>query len=188
MKKIRQLIRIWRLLKEIDSHREKIKGLEKEFKCIIRQSVMVHHDPGCELQIGQDAVIEDGTILSIFKDPIGNGKESGLRIGTKTYIGENCNIRACGGTITIGDQCLVGHDVSMIAANHSKAVSINTMEMPWDKSKTGIQIGNGVWIGCKSILLPGIKIGDHAVVGAGSVVTKDVPNGGTVVGVPAKQI
>jgi acetyltransferase-like isoleucine patch superfamily enzyme len=189
MNKIKRLIRIWKLLRELDYHQEKLKNLEKEFKCLIRKTVKLHLNPNCEFVIGESAVIENGTIISIFDDPKGDGKPSGLRIGYKTYIGENCNIRACGGDIKIGDKCLIGHEVSMIASNHSRQdASQNLMEAPWDKNKTGIYIGNNVWIGCKAILLPGIKIGDSATVAAGAVVTKDVKEGDTVGGIPAKVI
>jgi acetyltransferase-like isoleucine patch superfamily enzyme len=189
MNKIKQLIRIWNLLKELDSDQEELRKLEKKFKCLIRKTVKIHHDQNCELLVGQQVIIEHGTILSIFNDPLGNGKSSSLRIGTKTYIGENCNIRACGGEIKIGDQCLIGHEVSMIASNHSrKDAQKNIMETPWDKTKTGICIGHNVWIGCKSVLLPGIRLGDGAVVAAGSVVTKDVKKGETVGGIPAKAL
>ena len=189
MNKIKRLIRIWNLLRELDSNQEKIRRLEKKFNCLIRKTVKIYYDPSCDFLVGQKAIIEDGTIISIFNDPLGDGKSSSLRIGTKTYIGENCNIRACGGEIKIGDQCLIGHEVSMIAANHSrKHAQKNIMEAPWDKTKTGICIGHNVWIGCKSVLLPGIKLGDGAVVAAGSVVTKDVKKGETVGGIPAKAL
>jgi len=189
MIKIKRLIRIWRYLKEQDSQYEKLKNLEKNFKCIIRKTVLIYHDSRCDFLVGQGAIIENGSILSIFNDPLGNGKTSSLKIGKNSYIGENCNIRACGGSISIGDKCLIGHEVSMIAANHSKKSGTNNiMEIPWDIKKTGVEIGNNVWIGCKTVLLPGVKIGDGAVIAAGSVVTKNVKINEIVGGIPAKNL
>lgn len=59
-------------------------------------------------------------------------------------------------------------------------------EQPWDDRKYGIIIEDDVWIGCNSVILPGVKIGTGAIIGAGSVVTKNIPANAIVCGNPAK--
>ncbi len=62
------------------------------------------------------------------------------------------------------------------------------MDQGWDENKTDVSIGNDVWIGAKSVILPGVTIGDGAVIAAGSIVNKDVAPYSIVAGVPAKFI
>lgn len=89
------------------------------------------------------------------------------------------------GRIVIGDNCMIGPKTSILAITHPTAP---------DKRNSGIGIpkdviiGNNVWIGANVTVLPGITIGDNAVIGAGSVVTKDVPQDTIVAGNPARVI
>lgn len=76
----------------------------------------------------------------------------------------------------------------MIASNHSIALGMNISSQKWDESKTGITIGDDVWIGANCVILPGVHIHNGAVIGAGSVVTKDIPANAIAVGNPAKVI
>ena len=62
------------------------------------------------------------------------------------------------------------------------------VEQEWDSEKAGIIVGDDVWIGANATILPGVKIGKGAVIGAGSVVTKDVKEYAIVAGVPAKHV
>jgi acetyltransferase-like isoleucine patch superfamily enzyme len=83
---------------------------------------------------------------------------------------------------------LLAQQVSIIGCNHEIRAGQLYSDLPWDASRTGVTIGNNVWIGCGSTILPGCSIGDNAVVGAGSVVTKSIPAGTIWAGIPAKQI
>ncbi len=85
------------------------------------------------------------------------------------------------GIITIGKECWIGPNVGIITTNHN----INN---PNEHSKgQDIILGDQCWIGMNSVILPGVKLGPHVVVGAGSVVTKSFPEGHCVIaGVPAK--
>jgi len=88
------------------------------------------------------------------------------------------------GGVTIGDRTLVGYGTQILSRNHR----IPPLPEPIFTSghKSGpVVIGADVWIGAGCIILPGARIGDNAVVAAGSVVTKDVPAGAIVGGVPA---
>ena len=111
-----------------------------------------------------------------------------LRIGNRTVIGSSGNIRAGGGVISIGNDCLIAQQVSLIASTHTVRAGAIYHELGWDEAKTGVTIGDNAWIGCGVTVLPGCTIGHGAVIGAGSVVTKDVPAGTVWAGVPAKPL
>jgi hypothetical protein len=92
-----------------------------------------------------------------------------------------CYIQA-GNGIILGHNVLIGPNVGIISANHSK----NDFKQ-WKKVQP-ITIGNNVWIGMNTVVLPGVSIGDNAVIGAGSVVTKDIPANSVAGGNPCKVI
>jgi acetyltransferase-like isoleucine patch superfamily enzyme len=139
-----------------------------------------------DLIIGKNVSISHYTyIVSVASE---NGKDSTLTIGDDVYIGEFNNIRAGGGGVVIGARCMISQHVSIIAVNHSVDPSGKPMPDEYDSTKCGVSIGEGVWIGCNSVILPGVTIGRHAVVGAGSIVTKSIPPNCVVVGNPARII
>lgn len=117
----------------------------------------------------------------------------GARFGSGAVVslGKNSNLsRDCWllGDVTIGDNVVMGPEVATLTSNHefqSTEVSIITQGQ---QEVEPVVIGDDVWIGLRSILLPGVKIGSHAVIGAGSVVTKDVPKWAIVAGNPARVI
>ena len=83
----------------------------------------------------------------------------------------------------MGDGCQIGHNVVFATLNHG--LSPDTRRSTWPAP---IVLGKGVWVGSNSTILQGVTIGDHAIVAAGAVVTKDVPAGAIVGGVPARFI
>lgn len=87
--------------------------------------------------------------------------------------------------VTIGDDCFIGPNVSIYTACHSTDPTERNSRNEWARPVT---IGNNVWIGGSTTILPGVTIGDNVTIGAGSVVVKDVPSGVVVVGNPAKVI
>ncbi|WP_041789060.1 DapH/DapD/GlmU-related protein [Streptococcus dysgalactiae] len=110
-----------------------------------------------------------------------------ITIGEDVFINSGCHFQDQGG-IEIGDGSLIGHNVVLATVNHALEPSQDRKN-----SYAPISIGRKVWIGSNVTVLPGVTIGDWAVIAAGAVVTKDVPPytvvGGTVVGgVPAKVI
>jgi acetyltransferase-like isoleucine patch superfamily enzyme len=108
-----------------------------------------------------------------------------LKIGDKVApffaISGGCYIQGING-IEIGDETLIAPGVKIISANHDLDNLACAEEAP------PIRIGKRVWIGADAIILPGIQIGDDAVIGAGSIVTKNVPAGAVVAGNPARLI
>lgn len=134
-------------------------------------------------------------------------KIAGVKVGKNLHSYSVFSI-GCPGNVTIGDDVFIGPNVDILAENKvkignyamiSKSVTIvsadykfeNTkvamIKQDWSKSKPVI-IGNDVWIGTKSVILKGVKIGDGAIIGAGSVVSKDVEPYAIVAGNPAKKI
>lgn len=117
-----------------------------------------------------------------------SSKKGILKIGENTSIGEFNNIRAAGGSIIIGSNCLISQYVTLVASNHNIQKDKLIIEQGWDELKTDIQIGDDVWIGANCTILPGVNIGDGCVIAAGSIVTKDVPEYSIVIGSPGKVI
>ncbi len=107
-----------------------------------------------------------------------------LYIGSRTSIGEFNNIRAAGGEIWIGEDCLISQFVTIVASNHTIISGKKINLQGWDEVKTGVYIGNDVWIGANVVILPGVNIGNGCVIAAGTVVTKSVPENSIVMGIP----
>lgn len=106
-----------------------------------------------------------------------------LEIGNHSSFGDRVIIKAFGG-VKIGSRVMIAHDVSIITTTHDHTSSINTNEILYDS----VMICDDVWIGAKAIIMPGVKIGSNSVIGAGSIVTRSVPEGVIVYGTPAKVI
>ena len=105
-----------------------------------------------------------------------------ITIGKNVFINACCHFQDHGG-VTIGDGCLIGHNVVFATLNHGLKPEDRVSMIP-----APIVLGRNVWVGSNSTILAGVTIGDNAVVAAGAVVTKDVPDNAIVGGVPAKVI
>lgn len=105
-----------------------------------------------------------------------------ITIGRHVFINAGCKLQDQGG-ITIGDGALIGHNVVMATLNHDPVPENRGTMHP-----APIVMGKHVWIGANATILPGVTIGDGAIVAAGAVVTKNVAANTVVGGVPAKFI
>lgn len=103
-----------------------------------------------------------------------------ITIGKDVFINSGCHFQDQGG-IVIGDGTLIGHNVVLATINHDLSPANNRKN-----HYAPIIIGSHVWIGSNATVLPGVTIGDWAVVAAGAVVTKDIPALTVAGGVPAK--
>lgn len=108
-----------------------------------------------------------------------------ISLGDNSGIGVNALISS---HVTIGNDVMMGPDCMIFTANHSMERNGIPMCRQGHEECRPVVIGSDVWIGARVIILPGVHIGDGAVIGAGSVVTKDVPAYGIVGGNPAKLI
>lgn len=102
-----------------------------------------------------------------------------ITLGERIFINSGCKFQDQGG-ITIGANSLIGHNTVLATLNHDLAPSRRANMHP-----APITIGDTVWIGANVTILPGVTVGDNAVVAAASVVTNDVPANCVVVGSPA---
>ena len=107
-----------------------------------------------------------------------------IKIGPETEFNMNCVILDCA-RVEIGAKCLFGPGVQIFTVGHPLEAKLRETGVEHAKP---ITIGRNVWIGGGAILLPGVLVGENAVIGAGSVVTKDVPPNTLVAGNPAKII
>ena len=103
-------------------------------------------------------------------------------VGKRVFINFGCHFQDQGG-IYIGDDVLIGSQVVLATINHGLEPERRRDNLP-----ASIHIGNNVWIGAHATILPGVTIGDHAVVAAGAVVTRDVAPKTVVAGVPARVV
>ncbi len=123
---------------------------------------------------GKNVNIERGAVFS-----------SHISLGDNSGIGVNASLT---GSVVIGNNVMMGSNCTMYSRNHSfDRLDIPMREQGYKPEKT-IVIGDDVWIGGHVIILPGVHIGNGVIVGAGAVVTKDVPDYAIVGGNPAKII
>jgi acetyltransferase-like isoleucine patch superfamily enzyme len=105
-------------------------------------------------------------------------------IGDYTRVGLHNTII---GPVTIGNHVNLAQGITVTALNHNFESPGSRIDEQGVSTKP-VTIGNDIWIGANAVILPGVTIGDHSVVAAGAVVTKDVPPHSLVAGVPARII
>ncbi len=135
---------------------------------------------GGHFALGTQSSIHKGGIIEI-------GQGGSLEIGANTHIQPRCQLSAYVGNIRIGSNVQIAPACAMYPYNHGIAKDTQIMDQPLT-SKGGIVIEDDAWLGYGVIVLDGVKIGKGAVVGAGSLVTADIPDYGVAVGSPAKTI
>ena len=111
--------------------------------------------------------------------------------GARIHLGENSSIsRDCwvGSDTRIGDDVMMAPQVTILSKSHNFNRTDISMRAQGAPPPRAVTIGNDVWIGTRVIILPGVRVGDHCIIGAGAVVTKDVPDWAIVGGNPARVI
>jgi len=117
-----------------------------------------------------------------------------LYIGRRLTLGDDVDLAAgviigTMGGVSIGDRTLVGYETMIMSMNHKIPEGRGQIFFAGHvKNEQSVHIGSDCWIGGRCIILPGVTIGDGSVIGAGSIVTKDVPEYSIAVGVPARVI
>ncbi len=143
---------------------------------VFEPGALIFHPENVE--IGDDVYIGHYAILKGYH-------KNRLRIGDRTWIGQHAFLHAAGG-LTIGKRVGIGPGVKVITSTHKLPddPAIPIMDGVLDFAE--VVLDDGCDLGIGAIILPGARVGARAQVGAGSVVTKDVPPGAIVVGVPAR--
>ncbi len=103
-------------------------------------------------------------------------------LGERVFVNSGCRFQDQGG-IHLGDDVLIGHNVVIATLNHNLDPELRASTIP-----KPVVIGDKTWVGANATILPGVTVGENAVIAAGAVVTKDVPANAIVGGVPAKVI
>lgn len=134
--------------------------------------------PGSKLIVHNHARLDQGTHIQVMGGT--------LEIGKRTYIGPY-TCMAGPGDIRIGEDCLIASGVGIYANNHNFDDPTRRINQQGSSCK-GIVIEDDCWLGSGARVLDGVTIGQGSIIGAGAVVTKDIPPYSVAVGVPAKVI
>lgn len=135
-----------------------------------------------DIELEADCALDRGVTLLCSGDPTPRPK---IYIGSKTYINRNTFLDATH-SLTIGRNCGIGPNCYITDHDHGQDITLPPLEQEMAGSPT--RIGDWVWLGANVVVLKGVTIGDRTIVGAGSVVTKDLPSDVIAAGVPARVI
>lgn len=128
------------------------------------------------LEAGEDINVERGAFF---------GDGARVRLGSRSSIGINARLH---GPVSIGANVMMGPEVAIFALGHDTSRTDIPMIDQGFVDPRPVVIEDDVWIGLRTVILPGVTIGSGAVIGAGSVVTKDVPPNSVVAGNPARVV
>ena len=157
-----------RLLAPLYQHRGK--------HSVIHHSARMDTPPYRKFSLGDYSIVES---FACINNAVGD-----VIIGDHTRIGLHNTII---GPVTIGSNVNLAQGITVTALNHNFSETNKRIDEQ-GISTNAVTIDDDVWIGANAVILPGVKIGNHCVVAAGAVVTKDVPPHSLVAGVPAKVI
>ncbi len=152
--------------------------------CTIDDGVIINALARKGMHFGDNLTLRQNVIIDgagVIRD-IGEGLVVGDRVG----ISQNCFVQVRG-PVKIGSDVILGPYVRIFSENH-KFDDPNIPINQQGETRTGVVIGDGVWIGSGATILDGVEIGRNSVIAAGSVVTKSVPDYSVVAGIPAKII
>ncbi|MDX6624331.1 MAG: hypothetical protein QOE75_2263 [Solirubrobacterales bacterium] len=139
-----------------------------------------------ELQIGKRGAIRFGRFVWVGDGSKIRCHEGEVEIGRKTVIGQECTISAYQ-RVRIGEQCVIADRAMFIDFDHG-VVEVERPIRLQGIYKRDVEVGSNVWIGYGACVLRGVRVGDNAIVGTNSVVTRDVPANAVVAGIPARVI
>ena len=140
--------------------------------------------PGVTFEIGREASVHLGRWSWIGHGSKIRAHEGEVRIGAKTVLGQECTISAYQ-HVSIGRECIVADRVMLIDFDHGVVETERPIRLQ-GIYKRDVRVGNNCWIGYGACILRGATVGDNAIVGTSTVVTKDVPANAVVAGAPAR--
>jgi len=139
---------------------------------------------GLELEISARGRVDFGRFVWIGDRTKIRCHEGLVEIGAKSVLGQECTISAYQ-HVRIGEQCVIADRAMFIDFDHG-VVEVERPIRLQGIYKRDVEVGNNVWIGYGACVLRGVRVGDNAVIGTNSVVTKDVPANAVVGGIPAR--
>ncbi|HEY2637114.1 MAG TPA: acyltransferase, partial [Solirubrobacteraceae bacterium] len=142
--------------------------------------------PGVKLEIGPDATLHLGRWSWLGHGTKIRVHEGEVRIGAKTVLGQECTISAYQ-NISIGRECIIADRVMMIDFDHGMVETERPIRMQ-GIYKRDVTVGHNCWVGYGVCVLRGTTVGDNAVLGTNTVVTKDIPANAVAVGAPARVV
>jgi acetyltransferase-like isoleucine patch superfamily enzyme len=146
----------------------------------IGERVTIYGANDVEISIGDRVCLHQDSIIEV-------GHSGRVSIGPNTHIQPRCQLSSYQGPLTIGRNVQIAPSCEFYPYAHGTALG-QAMRQQALTSKGGIVVEDDVWISAGTIVLDGVRIGSGAVIGAGSVVTRDVPCNAIAVGVPARVI
>jgi acetyltransferase-like isoleucine patch superfamily enzyme len=181
-------------------HKARVYLARMNQKGFISPSAVIHH---AQLHLGRSIFMDDrvvvfqretggpielGDRVYIYRDTILETGEGGrITIGSDASVHPRCQINAYKGSIEIGSGVMIAPSCALYSYDHGVAPGLPIREQPL-RSKGDIIIGDEAWLSYGVIVLGGVRIGEGAVVAAGSVVTKDIPDNAIAAGNPARVI
>jgi acetyltransferase-like isoleucine patch superfamily enzyme len=151
-----------------------------------RTDGLVFFGRGLELEIARHGRVEFGRFVWLGDRTKIRCHEGVVEIGAKTVLGQECTISAYQ-RVRIGEQCVIADRAMFIDFDHG-VVEVDRPIRVQGIYKRDVEVGSNVWIGYGACVLRGVRVGDNAIVGTNSVVTKDVPANAVVAGIPARVI
>ncbi len=152
--------------------------LQTEGLCFICPGVKLEIGPEATLRIGRWAWLGHGCKVRVH--------EGEVNIGAKTVIGQECTISAFQ-HVSIGRECIIADRVMLIDFDHG----VTEVERPIRMQgiyKRDVRVGHNVWIGYGACILRGVSVGENAIIGTNSVLTRSIPDNAVVAGAPARVI
>jgi acetyltransferase-like isoleucine patch superfamily enzyme len=150
--------------------------LQTDGICFVAPDVKLEIGRGAVLRLGRWSWIGHGTKIRVH--------EGECEIGAKTVLGQECTISAFQ-RVSIGRECIVADRVMLIDFDHG-VVEIERPIREQGIYKRDVRVGSNCWIGYGACVLRGATVGDNAVIGTNSVVTKDIPPNAVAAGSPAR--
>lgn len=141
--------------------------------------------------VGKNFCANENVVIEALKRHGDETYDSLIVFGDNVFINRGCHFSAIN-KMKIGNNSVFGSYVSVIDNDHGSTSSFKELLIPVSdrvlSSKGPITIGDNVWVGDKATILSGVTVGDNSIIGANSVVTKDIPSNSIAVGCPAKVI
>lgn len=155
-----------------------------------------------KIRIGAGTVVDDNVLIDakgtdnegvtlgegcfVGRNSILSCKNGDIRLGDRVNIGFNCEVFS-GSRVVLGDDCLLAAYTYVVGGGHHFE-NVEGSVLDQEHTSEGITLGSGIWLGAGVKVLDGVSIGDHSVVGAGGVVTRDLPAHVVAAGLPAKKL